>query len=148
MAKLRVLLDTNVLLYMTNPRSEHAGAISEIIRNASSGKLSLFVAAHSLKDFYYISSKAPYSLSDKEKRNWISFFLSSFVHVNLTSEIQKSALEGAEPDFEDGVIRACAESSSCAYIVSYDAAKSAFISEGCRKITAEELCETLSCLGI
>ncbi len=143
MAQIKALFDTNVLLYMTNPHSEHAAAIAEIIRSTSSGKLSLYVAAHSLKDFYYISTKAPYRLNDQEKRKWIAFFLHSFVHVNLTNEIQKSALEGTEPDFEDAVIRASAESSSCAYIVSYDAANNAFASNTCTKITAEELCRLL-----
>ena len=144
MARIKVLLDTNVLLYMVNPRSEHAKAITEIIKLANENKLTLFVGAHSLKDFYYISTKAPYALNDAEKRNWIAFFLESFVHVDLTSEIQKSALAGKEPDFEDGVIRACAESSSCNFIVSYDAAKSAFASETCKKVTAEGLCKILA----
>jgi predicted nucleic acid-binding protein len=135
----RALLDTNALLYLINPKSVHNKALIELLKSCDNHDLSLYVAAHSLKDFYYIASKAPYLLDDKVKRKCLDFFLKTFKHINLTEEIQRSALVDNGPDFEDAIVKISAESCMCNFVVTYDMSKRAFESEVFKKVTAEEL---------
>lgn len=142
-AKPGVLLDTNVLLYMTNPRSPHISAIMRVVGAKDAGRAACFIAAHSLKDFFYISRKAPYSLSQEAAKLWIRHFVDNYGIVDLTRAISKRAALGPGDDYEDNVIAESAKRAGCRYLLTYDGERTSFDDESFIALTAEELSDEL-----
>lgn len=142
-ARPSVLLDTNVLLYMTNPRSPHINAIMRVIGAKDAGRTACFIAAYSLKDFYSISRKEPYGLSPQAAKLWIRHFIDHYGMVDLTRAISKRAalVEGAS--YEDSVIAESAKQAGCRYLLTYDKERASFADDGLFAVTAEELSEKL-----
>lgn len=138
-----VLLDTNVLLYMTNPRSPHINAIMRVVVAKDAGRAACFIAAHSLKDFFYISRKAPYSLSQEAAKLWIRHFIDNYGIVDLTRVISKRAALGSGDDFEGNVIAESAKQAGCRYLLTYDMERSSLNDDLFMVLTAEELSERL-----
>ena len=138
-----VLLDTNVLLYMTNPRSSHINAIMNIVGAKDAGTISCFIAAHSLKDFFYISRKEPYALSREAAMLWIRHFIDHYRIIDLTRSVSRHATAGPGPDFEDNVIAESAKRAGCGYVLTYDMEWSTVPGQSFETVTAEELSRVL-----
>lgn len=129
----KVLLDTNFLLDVTmesRPESESAARVFEL---AAMGKLSCLVTASSLKDFYYITRR---EFPDEIRREWLSLFYDAFDIANIGSAEVAAALNGEEPDFEDGLILAVAELSGCSSIISRDVR--AFLKSSVKRLSPAE----------
>lgn len=130
----RVFADTNILLDMMvdwRPRSQAARAIFERQVN---GDVSLAICAGSLKDVYYITRR---ELPDVVRRKWIDMFLETFAVLPVDGDVCAAANRNDEPDFEDGIIRQCAEAWRADYILSRDEA--AFRKAAVPRITCDEL---------
>lgn len=112
-----VLLDTNFLLDLAISTRPGSVAARQVFDMSTNGTLAAYVASSSLKDFYYIARK---ELGEQNRREWISLFLDSFMAEGFSSAACRAALGSDEPDFEDGLVRALAESLSVDAIVTRD----------------------------
>lgn len=74
------------------------------------------MSPHSLADINYISR----DLGKELRYEFISTFLSLYDVVPLDAIAYSEALSSHEPDYEDSLIRACAESWEADYIISAD----------------------------
>lgn len=135
----KAFLDTNFLLDLAMEHRPHAEEAAELFGAVSEGKLIGYIAASSLKDFYYIARK---DLDDTIRRKWIALFLDAFPLAEFSYGVCSSALASDEPNFEDGLVRAAAEDSKCDFIVSRD--EQAFLNSPIRRATAQECLAAIS----
>lgn len=87
----------------------------------------------SLKDVYYITSKI---YGEDKARELVRSLMRLLVIAPVDAEVCNMALASNEPDFEDGIIRACAELNGADFIITRDAA--AFANSKVRSVTATE----------
>lgn len=114
-----LLLDTNILLDILCPgRPQHAEA-NRVIELCNGGGDMGFATAGSLKDAYYLLTR---QIGEKEARNGVDILMGLLVIAPLSAEDCDLALHSDEPDFEDGLIRACAELNDIDFILTRDAA--------------------------
>lgn len=110
-------LDTNVLLDVAmSERPGWAAAtllMDEFAYDAAQG----CVAASSLKDIYYVLSKYA---TEPDARAFITAVMDLFRIIPVDEAICRMAALSDEPDFEDAIIRACAESVQADCIISRD----------------------------
>lgn len=114
---MKVLLDTNILLdahLIDRPWHELA---EELLNNDWGNKVHLFASALSLKDVYYILCKF---FPEKEVRGVLNKIFSIVTILPVDTSILKNAVSSNEPDFEDGIIRACAEENGIDFIITRD----------------------------
>ncbi len=134
-----LFLDTNILLDAAiGSRPEWAYAImlfDEFLYEDTKG----YIAASSLKDVYYILTKC---VSEQDAREFISSLIDIFDLVPVNSSICRMAVASNEPDYEDGVIRACAESVPVDFIISRD--ESAFLRSPIKRFSAKDYLELFS----
>lgn len=115
----RLMLDTNVLLDAVDPsRPEAAAARSVLSWCNGSGDRGIACSA-SLKDVYYIMEKRYNETVAREAVERLTGLLSI---GNLGPEECIDALNTNEPDFEDGLVRSCAELNDADFIITRDAA--------------------------
>ena len=128
-----VLLDTNILLdAVVAGRPEHAEALDVIDRCNGLGDTGM-ASALSLKDVYYILSRQ----YDKARaREAIRRLMGLVIIAPVSAEECDEALRSDEPDFEDGLIRFCAELNGADFIITRDA--DAFATSPVRSVTAAE----------
>lgn len=132
----KVLIDTNILMNSLSPtRPEHREAREVIDCCCGWGDIGM-VCSLSLKDVYYLSSK----LYGKENaRRIVRKLMGMLAIAPVDWEACDRALSSDEPDFEDGIIRACAELNGADAIVTHD--KDAFAHSLVRSVTAAEYLE-------
>ena len=129
----RVLVDTNIILDAA--MSERPGwpeatlLLDEIAYGATTG----LIVATSLKDIYYVLTKYA---GEPAARSFISSALDAFETVPVDELVCRSAAKSNEPDFEDGIVRACAENAHADFIISRNAA--AFRRSKIKRVTARE----------
>lgn len=132
----RVLLDTNVILDAAMSErpgwSEATLLLDEIAYGATTG----LVVATSLKDIYYVLTKYA---GESAARAFAISAIDALEVVAVDESICRSAARSNEPDFEDGIVRACAESAGADFIISRDAA--AFQRSKIKRVTAREYLE-------
>jgi len=135
----RVLIDTNIVLDAAmGERSEHAPALF-LLDEAVYGELDVLIAGTSLKDAYYILSKYA---DEPSARKFVCSLLEIAKPVAVDSACLYTAAHSDEPDFEDGIIRACAEKERADFIISRD--EKAFRTCSTRKVSALEYLELFS----
>lgn len=134
----RAFLDTNALLDLMFAGRPGSDALCRIADAHAAGACTLLIAASSLKDVYYIARK---ELSDDVLREWIAYFLDEFEVVALDRAACRIAVNSDEPDFEDGVMRAMAETHDASCIVSRD--KRAFRASTVRRLEPDDLVRML-----
>ncbi|MBP3866644.1 MAG: PIN domain-containing protein [Eggerthellaceae bacterium] len=129
----RLLLDTNILLDCVDPsRASHDEAVRLAAQCNGGGDMGI-ASSHSLNDAYYIMSR----LYDEPSAREAVRVLSELVVVApIGAEETLLALDSNEPDFEDGLVRACAELNDADFIVSRD--EKAFRKATIRRVTAQE----------
>lgn len=131
---LRVFFDTNALIdYVVASRPQHESVKKLIAAIAKNGDMPIILAA-SLKDVYYICCR--HYGDEATARKAIRGLRAAFEVLNLSTKLIDMALDSDEPDFEDGLIRAAAESSGCSYIISRDV--KAFRSSNCKRLSPIE----------
>lgn len=129
----RLLFDTNILLDCVDPsRASHDEAVRLAAQCNGGGDMGI-ASSHSLNDAYYIMSR----LYDEPSAREAVRVLSELVVVApIGAEETLLALDSNEPDFEDGLVRACAELNDADFIVSRD--EKAFRKATIRRVTAQE----------
>lgn len=129
----KLFLDTNILLDAAmEERPEWASAsllMDEFLYEGVTG----YVSALSLKDVYYILTKYA---GEVAARQYILALMDLFETIPVDGALCRMAALSDEPDFEDGVVRACAEVVPVNFIISRDA--SAFTNSPIRCLTARE----------
>ena len=99
----KVLLDTNVMLDLALARPEGFDAAATIAEAVAYEEVVAYVCATSLKDLYYILSKA---MGEKHARTYIKAVMDDFIICSVDYALCRQAADSDEPDFEDGLVRA------------------------------------------
>ena len=134
-----ILIDTNIMIDSITIRDEESHFSADVITLCAEGKVSGFVAPHSLSNMYYILRK---QYSDRERRKIIERFTRLLTIVITDSNIIDAALANADiTDFEDAIQYACAESIDADYIVTRNIQD--FGNGPVKAVTPEELLELL-----
>ena len=106
--KRRLLLDTNIVLdYCDAARADHE-ATCRFIRDSVERSVALLVTVGSLKDVYYVLRRL-YASEPLARQVVGKLVAGPLTAVDLKASYAKLALESDEPDFEDGLVRAAAE---------------------------------------
>ena len=136
----RLQLDTNVLLDCVDPSREfHDDAVRLIAQCNGGGDMGI-ASSHSLKDAYYIMSKL---YGEPRAREAVRILTDLVVVGPIGAEETLLALDSNEPDFEDGLVRACAELNDVDFIISRD--EKAFRKATTRRLTAAEYLDMCAC---
>lgn len=137
-AMYRVLLDTNILLDSVIPnRPQHDEALTLLKWCNGSGDYG-FAAATSFNDAYYVLCRA---YDEAIAREALENLLGLVAVAPVSAEECERSLQGNEPDFEDGLVRACAELNGADFIVTRDEA--AFAGSKVKSVTAREFLLTV-----
>lgn len=134
----RILLDTNILLDSVIPnRPQHDEALALLRWCNGSGDYG-FAAATSFNDAYYILCRA---YSEAIAREALENLLGLVAVAPVSAEECDRSLRSNEPDFEDGLVRACAELNGADFIITRD--EDAFVGSKVKSITAKEFLLTV-----
>lgn len=131
--KTRVLIDTNIILDAAMSERLGWGAATMLLDEVAYGRVEAYVASSSLKDVYYVLTK--YS-DEPTAREYIGAAMDAFTLVPVDEEVCRAAVKSNEPDFEDGIIRACAERENVSFIISRDEAS--FKASAIKRLSAQE----------
>ena len=129
----RLLIDTNVLLDCVDPHREHHDDAMQLIKRCNGGGDMGIASSHSLNDVYYIMSRL---YGEPSAREAVRVIAELVVIGPIGAEETLMAIDSNEPDFEDGLVRACAELNDVDFIISRD--QKAFMKAKTRKVTAAE----------
>lgn len=129
----RLMIDTNVLLDTLDSQRPESQAAREVIDRCNGWGEFGMACALSLKDVYYISKKAR---NETWARSAVRKLMGLVAVAPVDGEVCDEALRSNEPDFEDGIIRACAELNGADFIITRD--KDAFANSKTRSVTATE----------
>ena len=129
----KVLVDTNILLdAWMKERPDWAAAVL-LMDEFAYEEVQGYVCAGTLKDAYYVLGK----YADEESaRQLVLAVMDLFEVVPLDEPLCRVAALSDEPDFEDGLIRACAESVPVDFIISRD--EKAFAKSRIRRLSAQD----------
>ena len=134
----RLLIDTNVLLDCVDPTRPFHDDAMRLMRRCNGGGDLAIASSHSLNDTYYIMSR----LYDEPSARAAIRVLADLVTIGpIGAEETLLALDSNEPNFEDGLIRACAELNDVDFIISRDA--KAFCKATTRRATPAEYLDTI-----
>ena len=129
----RVLFDTNILLdAVCRERPESEEACRVLRRCIGEGDLGM-TAASSLKDAYYVLGR---QYGERNARKALEWLMGLLVIAPMGAEECELSIHSNEPDFEDGLIRACAELNDVDFILTRDAA--AFRASTVRAVSCAE----------
>lgn len=132
----RLLFDTNVLLdALVEGRPQSQEAWKVLGRCNGGGDMGLATSG-SLKDVYYVLARGG---REAKAREAISLLTDLLVVAPVGAEECELALHEGEPDFEDGLVRACAELNDVDFILTRDAR--AFKRSSVRSVTCAEYLE-------
>lgn len=134
----RILLDTNILLDSVIPnRPQHDEALALLRWCNGSGDYG-FAAATSFNDAYYILCRA---YSEAIAHEALENLLGLVAVAPVSAEECDRSLRSNEPDFEDGLVRACAELNGADFIITRD--EDAFVGSKVKSVTAKEFLFTV-----
>jgi predicted nucleic acid-binding protein len=132
------VLDTNVAVdYLDSGRPAHADAVRLLTALIEAGS-EVGLVAPSLKDVYYLITRAA---GEAAARRAVAAFTQALTILPVDADACAEALASGEPDFEDGLIRACAEAAAADWIVTRD--KDAFAGSTVPKADAAALAARL-----
>ncbi|MCL1998039.1 MAG: PIN domain-containing protein [Turicibacter sp.] len=115
MKNISVLVDTNVLLDWSMPRSEFYDVADKIMQLCFGGKLDGCIAAHSFSNMFYILRK---NHSVEGRRDILKLLCAEFEVVDIGLEKILLALADKQTaDFEDALQIQCAIAKNADYIV-------------------------------
>jgi len=137
----KVFIDTNVLLDACMGERPGWQWATMLLDEIAYGKLDGCIAATSLKDAYYILGKYA---GEPAAREFVFAALDAFEVIGVDGSLCRTAATSDEPDFEDGIIRACAERAGVSFIISRD--EGAFHKSAIKRLSAQDyaklFCET------
>lgn len=109
-----VLIDTNVIIDYLITREPFYKAASSIIERCADGRLSGYIAFHSISNLWYILRKVP----EDKRREWMKDICSILKVVGASHEEVVKAIERKEiKDFEDCLQDRCARGIGAKYII-------------------------------
>jgi predicted nucleic acid-binding protein len=114
MARLRVLLDLNVILDVLGRRESFYAASAKVWESVEVGRVEGILAAHSITTLFYLLSKHK---TRQEALNIIRSMLSIFKVATVDQGIILQALALGWLDFEDAVQAVAAASCGAVYII-------------------------------
>lgn len=137
----KLLIDTNILLDAAMDERPQWRAAALLMDEFAYGEAEGYISALSLKDVYYVLTKYA---DEKAAREFICAAMDLFNVVEVSTSTCRTAASSNEPDFEDGLVRACAESIPVDFIISRD--EKAFAKSPVKRLSAQEyldlLCKT------
>ena len=128
-----LLLDTNILLDAAMGERPGWAAATLLRDEIAYGGATGYVSASSLKDVYYVLTKYA---NESAACAYVEAALDAFTILGVDEGICRLALRSNEPGFEDGLIRACAESVPVDFIISRD--EKAFRKSTIRRLSAQD----------
>ena len=135
----KVLLDTNILIDMADTsRANHQSAML-LLNQVAKGNLSAHVSPNSLNDLYYIMVRCGHP--EHEARSFVKLLIDCLEICTIDRTVCLEAIGSNEPDFEDGLVRVCAERVKASFIVSRD--RAAFKQSHIKRVDAEELLQLI-----
>lgn len=135
----RLLIDTNILLDAAMGERPGWTAATLLVDELVYEDVIGYVSALSLKDIYYVLSKYA---DERAARSFVLATMDLLTVADVDGTLCRLAALSDEPDFEDGIIRACAEDLSVDFIISRD--EKAFARSPIRRLSAQE-CIDLFC---
>lgn len=129
----KLFLDTNILLDAAIGGRPGWSAAILLIEELVHEDVVGYIAASSLKDVYYVLTEY---VGETEAREFIASLEDLLEIVSVDDAICRIAIASDEPDYEDGVIRACAESDPVDFIISKD--KDAFARSSIKRLSAQD----------
>ncbi|MCI1984813.1 MAG: PIN domain-containing protein [Bifidobacteriaceae bacterium] len=112
----RLFLDTNFLLDQFGSGRPEFAAARTLAQHMKDNDVRGAISPHSLTDFDYIPSKEPKA----GRLIALTAFVDWYEVIRLDGYLIRTAIGSGERDFEDGVVRACAEAWDADYIISND----------------------------
>lgn len=135
----RLLIDTNVMLDSVLSGRPGTDDAREVINLCNGGGELGMGCALSFKDVYYIATKIH---GEPWARNAVNRLMGVLVVAPVDAEVLDVASRSNEPDFEGGIVRACAELNGADFIITRD--RAAFAKSKVRAVTAAEYSEIAS----
>lgn len=129
----KILLDTNILLDAAMSERSGWSAAMLIFDEVANGKATGYVSVLSLKDAYYVLTKYA---GESAAREYVSASLSAFELIGVDGNTCYLAVKSNESDFEDAIIRSCAEGACVDFIISRDEA--AFLKSPIKRLSAQD----------
>ena len=129
----RLLVDANVLLDAAMRERQGWLAATLLMDEFACGQATGLVSSLSLKDVYCVLTKYA---GEPAAREYVLAVMDLFEIVAVDAALCRVAALSDEPDFEDGIVRACAESASADTIISrYEGA---FARSTIKRLSAQE----------
>ncbi len=113
----KLFIDTNILLDAAMVERPGWAAATLLMDEVAYSEVQGYVSALSLKNVYYVLEKYA---DEPSARKFIVAIMDLFQVVAVDLSICRIAALSNEPNFEDGIIRACAESIPVDFIISRD----------------------------
>jgi len=113
----RVLVDANVVLDVLLDREPHAGHSSAVWAAIETGSAEGLLAAHAVTTIHYLIRK---DQGIAKARRTLGAILRVFAVAAVDGTVVQAALRLPQPDFEDAVTSAAAQSAGCDLIVTRD----------------------------
>lgn len=112
---MKVMIDTNIMIDAITNRDGKSCFSAQVIDLCATGKISGYLAPHSLSNMYYILRK---DYSDAQRRIILRRYSDILKIAELNKDVIDAALDNNDiTDFEDAIQHACAESIGADYIV-------------------------------
>ncbi|MDO4807798.1 MAG: PIN domain-containing protein [Coriobacteriales bacterium] len=129
----RILFDTNALLDAVCPNRPEQQEVHRLLARCNGDGDMGIACGVSLKDVYYVMSRR---FDEPTARKAVEWLCDLLVIGPVSAKECTEALLSNEPDFEDGLIRACAELNDVDFIISRDS--KAFAGSPVRRVSAKE----------
>lgn len=129
----RLMIDTNVLLDTLDARRPESLEAREVLSRCNGWGDFGMASSHSFKDVYYIVGRMQ---GEAFARAAVQALMDLVAIAPVDSEVCDEAIRSSEPDFEDGLVRACAELNGADFIVTRN--KAAYTNCRIRSVTAAE----------
>lgn len=120
MASNEFVMDTNVLIDLLDGRRPMNKVVLRLVQMAEENPLVLYIPVLSLKDAYFICRRQKMSDAAIRENFRTIINLANTVIADMSARDALDSLNGNEPDFEDGLIRAVAERLGVDAIISRD----------------------------
>lgn len=114
----RLLLDTNCLMDALVKGRPGCSEAREVIRRCNGMGDFGMACSLSFKDVYYLLGRY---YGEPRAREMTSAIMGEVAIAPVSSEECDEAMRSGEPDFEDGIVRACAEHNDADFIITRDA---------------------------
>jgi len=112
-----ILLDTNIIIDFFETQREFHEDASQLIDKALTAGHTLYVAATTCKDSYYILT---YLRGETAARHCVQAIFTTMELLPVDNRTCYEGFNSAEADFKDGIIRSCAELNHMDYLITRD----------------------------